>query len=80
MGAGFSSFNHEKLRRAAWKELRTREVATTQLLYRIKAARERQVDLLKEAAAIQAQQLQQLEEISTELWNAWQLSSELQGY
>jgi len=62
------------LRRAAWRELRDREVASNQLMNRIKAARERQVALLREVEGKQAQQLRQLDEISTELWNAWQMA------
>jgi hypothetical protein len=67
----------DRLRHAAWKELHVREEATVRLMGRIQAARMRQLELLRQAAKLQARQLMQLEEISTELWNAWQMSSEL---
>ena len=74
-GGGYGAFGGGGvLRRAAWRELRAREVASNQLMKRIKAARERQVALLREVEEKQAQQLRQLDEISTELWNAWQMA------
>mmetsp|Transcript_48061 Transcript_48061/g.84917 ORF Transcript_48061/g.84917 Transcript_48061/m.84917 type:complete len:97 (+) Transcript_48061:284-574(+) len=71
------AFGHAKLRNAAWRELRSREVVTQELLRRVKKVKERQVELLREAALVQEQQLAELEDISTELWNSWQISLEL---
>ena len=65
----------DTLKHEAWKELRRRQMATQRLMDRLTRVRERQCSLLREAAALHTSQLAQLEEISTELWNAWQLFS-----
>lgn len=75
--AGSTKLGHDRLRHAAWRELRAREVGTQELLIRIKNVKERQVALLQEASHVQQEQLIQLNEISTELWNAWQLCLEM---
>ena len=65
----------DTLKHEAWKELRRRQMATQRLMDRLTRVRERQCSLLREAAALHTSQLAQLEEISSELWNAWQLFS-----
>ena len=75
--ADIFGWSHERMRHAAWRELREREAATSELMVRIRGAREKQAALLAQVADTQARQLRQLDEVSTELWNVWKIVADL---
>jgi len=63
----------ERLKKAAWVELKERHKATHTLMEQLQKARKAQCALLQKVQLQQEQQMVQLEELSTQLWNAWQL-------
>ena len=69
----------ERLRRAAWQELHNRRKATHQLMARLHRARQQQCELLSKVVQQKQQQMAQLEELSTQLWNCWQLVADAQN-
>ena len=63
----------ERIRRVAWAELHTRHKATHELMAHLHRARRQQGALLEKVAQQKRQEMVQLEELSTQLWNCWQL-------
>ena len=66
----------ERIRRVAWAELHIRHKATHELMAHLHKARRQQGALLEKVAHQKKQQMVQLEELSTQLWNCWQLVSD----
>ena len=54
-------------------ELRARQQATLALMRRVQRARESQVAMLRAAVEQRMRDMDRLEELSTQLWNVWQL-------
>ena len=71
--AGSTIAREERLQRAAFLELRDRHAATQNLLAQIRLLREAQAEMVKAAQTQQARQQRQLEELGTQLWNAYRL-------
>lgn len=69
----YSRPEEERLRRAAWMELHNRHKSTHELMARLHKARKQQCALLEKVVQQKQQQMAQLEELSTQLWNCWQL-------
>jgi len=66
----------ERVRKVAWAELHARHKATHELMAHLHKARRLQGVLLEKVAQQKRQQMVQLEELSTQLWNCWQLVSD----
>ena len=69
----------ERRPRASFLELRDRHAATQSLLKRIREQRESVVEMVKQAQTQQARQQRQLEELGTQLWNAYRLVDTVDG-
>ena len=76
---GAASAREERLQRASFLELRDRHAATQSLLKRIREQRESVVEMVKQAQTQQARQQRQLEELGTQLWNAYRLVDAVDG-
>ena len=76
---GSAIAREERLQRASFLELRDRHAATQSLLKRIREQRESVVEMVKQAQTQQARQQRQLEELGTQLWNAYRLVDTVDG-
>ena len=66
----------ERIRKVAWSELHVRHKATHELMAHLHKARRQQGVLLEKVAQQKQREMVQLEELSTQLWNCWQLVSD----
>ena len=67
----------KELQGACWKELRARKEAQHELMGCLMVLRQKQHDDLAQAREYYASVLEQIDQISTQLWRAWQISSEI---